>query len=233
MTNWCRRGVLCGTTGFLASVAGCQDLNAVDTESVDREPNCDIDCSEHDPETYAVRGSVRPVEIEDADRRAYWASGPSIISFLPRRMLVWSESSVDELAFADGNGADDAESFLRGTNYDESSAVLLQFETAACNRVELVAVEWTSVGITVELCIQLYGHDVECEVDREEWVTLLARIPDTLNPTDIDEFEVTVDDCRESRDNDSDANDGESDGTETDDDATSAGNETSTGGDDR
>ncbi|WP_019991563.1 hypothetical protein [Natronorubrum tibetense] len=46
MTNWGRWGVLCGTGGFLASAAGCQDLTALETESVERKPSCSVDCGE-------------------------------------------------------------------------------------------------------------------------------------------------------------------------------------------
>ena len=51
MTIWNRRDVRYVTAGFLATVSGSQELDAVETELVDRESDCDADCRERDLET--------------------------------------------------------------------------------------------------------------------------------------------------------------------------------------
>ena len=218
-----RRDVLAATTMLFAGASGCLESELEKYDLGDREPDCDIFCERADLETYAVRSPERLVEFEAAAERGYW---PSVsIDYATEGFLVWGTPFVDELAFAAVDGADDAEAFLRATSYDDSSVLIVQFETDRCQRVDLVDVRWRADSIYVTLCSQLYGYDVDCEAERPEWSTLFIRIPEPINPDDVETFEVTFEDeCGDRDENDDESADER--GGMSDDDSTETGTET-------
>ena len=224
-----RRDVLAGTTLLLAGGAGCLELGESGLEAydlADREPDCDIFCERTDLVTHAVRSPERLVEFEADEERGYWPPVTGNPHGYPERFLVWGTPFVDELAFADVDGAAEAEAFLRQTTYDEASVLIVQFETNHCQRVDLVDVRWRAGSIYVTLCSQLYGYDVDCEAERTERLTLFIRVPQRLNPDDVETFEVTIEDeCGDDRDEN--GNESADEGGEmSDDDSTATGNET-------
>lgn len=213
MTIRYRRDVLAGTTLLLAGSAGCFGLGESGLAAydlADREPDCDIFCERADLETKTMRSPERLVEFEADEERGVWPTASNASVEYHDRFLVWGSPFVDELAFADVDGADDAEAFLRETSYDEASALIVQFETDDCQRVEPVEFRWRADGIYVTLCSQLYGYDIDCEAGKREWVTLFARLPEPLNPDDVETFEVTLEDECGGDTNESDDNGDES-----------------------
>lgn len=243
MTIRYRRDVLAGTTLLLASSAGCLGLGESGLAAydlADREPDCDIFCERSDLETKTVRSPERLVEFEADEERGVWPGASNALVEYPDRFLVWGPPFVDELAFADVDGADDAEAFLRETSYDEASALIVQFETDDCQRVEPAEFRWRADSIYVTLCSQLYGYDVDCEDGRTEWVTLFVRLPEPLNPDDVETFEVTFEDeCGGDTDENDDNRDGngdesapaDEDGAEADDETEAADSEQTETGD--
>ena len=223
-----RRDVLAGMTVLLAGAAGCLESGLEAHDLTDRVPDCDIFCERTaaDLETHAVRSPERLVEVEAEEERGYWPGGSNGPVEIPDRFLVWGTPFVDALAFADVDGADDAEAFLRETIYDDASVLVVQFETDHCQRVELVDVRWRADDIYVTLCSQLYEYDVDCEDERTEWLTLFVRVPEPINPDDVETFEVTIEDeCGDGRDENGHESAKEN-GAGSGDESTATGNET-------
>lgn len=97
----------------------------------------------------------------------------------PRLPYVVADEHVDMLAFRpelpDPEGV---ESFLRETDYDESTVLLVEREVSACHRWELQYVEIRSSNrLAPQFCSVVRDPSVECSVDDTHLQVTVIRVP--------------------------------------------------------
>lgn len=97
----------------------------------------------------------------------------------PHMPYVIADEHVDELKFRrELPDAAGIEAFLRETDYDESTVVLVEHPVSACHRFALQYVEVRSSDrLAPQFCRVMRDPSVECSVDERHLVVTFVRVP--------------------------------------------------------
>lgn len=177
-----RRALLssAAATATAAVLAGCSGETSHSSDPSERPANADLDPESarlrHDAETPPIWYSETetPVDPATAERGIY-----------ETRTLVATPEDRDRLSFADVEGADAARQFAADTDFERETLYLESHTVEACFRHELCYVTWASDEIDTDYGRYYRDAEVSCELDTEERVAWLIRIPDTLDPEAI------------------------------------------------
>lgn len=187
-----RRQTLHGAAALLAAFAGCSGESSHSSSHgpgrEDYPENVELD-----PETYSLRNPTggpavrrRPETTSEDDDRAgrdederrrvhdYW--------------FVASTADAKDLVYADVDGAAEARRFVEGTDFDSETIFVYQQTVGECYRLELCYVGWSADEIDTRFGRLYRDAHVACEVENEDAVATMIRIPEAIDPNDVRGF---------------------------------------------
>lgn len=121
----------------------------------------------------------RVVDYRDEEDDSYGGEDGETGGPPPQWPYVVADEHVDRLEFRhelpDANGV---ESFLRDTDYDESTVFIAEHGVSACHRWELQYVEIRSSNrLAPQFCRVMRDPSVECSVDEKHLQVTFVRVP--------------------------------------------------------
>ena len=185
-----RRRVLHGAVALLGALAGCSDAPTErDSAAVAGRPENTL----YDPETVWLRSSERQrplVWLPREETRAGDSSGDEETPESPpedarHSAFVASRSDADRLWVADEEGADAVRRFVAETDFERQTLYVENNEVGACHAPELCSVAWSATEIDTEYARSFRDADVACCTDERDAVAAVIRIPDAIDPEEV------------------------------------------------
>jgi hypothetical protein len=185
-----RRRVLHGAVALLGALAGCSDAPTErDSAAVAGRPENTL----YDPETVWLRSSERQrplVWLPREETRAGDSSGDeetpqSLPEDARHSAFVASRSDADRLRVADEEGADAVGRFVTETDFERQTLYVENNEVGACHAPELCSVAWSATEIDTEYARSFRDADVACRTDERDAVAAVIRIPDAIDPEEV------------------------------------------------
>ncbi|SFR36033.1 hypothetical protein [Halogeometricum limi] len=210
MVPFTRRRLLHGTVALVAGLAGCGGSNSRSSTATVAAPARRDDTGSV-PAHQMVRNPENRVPVwlvnesdrtDDGTTRTPPPHGRS-------RAFVATAETAEWLRFADVEGAGAARQFVADTDFETETVFLESRTVRACHTLTLCHVSWTNSSVETDYGGGYRDADVPCEVDDEDSVTTLIRIPEALDPESVRSYGSgwSSSGCRRPRPRDDEATD--------------------------
>ncbi|WP_135806576.1 hypothetical protein [Halorussus marinus] len=183
-----RRRLLQGATAAMAGLAGCGESvtdTATDSASVPPE---DGDRTIPDHRTVRNAENRPPVWFRDVDATTETASDDDPPTHRDGRGFVAGTEDADRLRYADVEGAEAARQFVADTDFGEATVYVLARPVRECLTLELCNVSWSERDVEVDFGSRHRDADVSCRADAHDGVSVLIRIPEALDPDEVNSY---------------------------------------------
>jgi len=128
------------------------------------------------------------VWFRDEDETTATATGDEPPAYGDGRGFVAGSADADRLRFADVDGAEAARRFVEDTDFDAATVYLLTRPVQECRTLELCNVSWSENDVELDFGSRLRDADVSCRTDARDGVSVLIRIPESLDPDAINSY---------------------------------------------
>jgi len=170
--HWSRRRLLrAGTVALAAAVAGCGD--DAESETTPRDPGSGPPPGAiTDPETRSLRR-------ETSSPFVYLDSGEDADEDPSETLFLVDPADADALAFEAPvpDGAVAVRSFVKSTDFDSETVVIVQRAVSACYRRQTEYVIPEEGRFEVRFCGVLRDADVACDAEERHMVATVVRVP--------------------------------------------------------
>lgn len=180
-----RRQALQGAAVLLTGLAGCSGSSSSSGSSSAPETAENV---ETEPAHYMLRSQddTPPVRMLPEETRGdETATTANARRRLPDRGLVATRETADRITFADIDGAEEARSFVEGTDFDRETLLLEPDRIGECFKLDLCYITWSATEYHTYYARLYRDVEVACEADARVWAVNLIRIPDTLDPDEV------------------------------------------------
>lgn len=177
-----RRALLTSIPGGVLALAGCQRSDgdrAGSTATASERPP--LPNSATDLRSVRLRRSSREPILWVGDRPDLEDDPESDPNFRTFVIVVDSTDRARELSYADLEGVDRVRSFLLGSDFGESSAVVVHLRIPLCRRLERCRTSWGNRRVELEYGSVLRDGTDDCSNDEYATVVDVIRLLDPID----------------------------------------------------
>ena len=170
---------------LLIGLAGCSRSSSSSGSSSAPETAENV---ETEPAHYMVRGQqdTPPVWMRPEGTRGDESpTTEGVRRRLPDHGLVATREMANRITFSDIDGAEEARSFVEGTDFDRETLLLEPDRIGECFKLDLCYITWSATEYHTYYARLYRDVEVVCEADARVWTVNLIQIPDTLDPDEV------------------------------------------------
>lgn len=178
-----RRALRCGAAGLLPALAGCSGLLSAERTVESNGPD-GAENVERDPEHVYLRNpdDELPAWIPPEEETAAGEEGARDRRHIPNGGVVADRETAGRIRYADVEGAEQAESFVAGTDFESETLLLEAAGIGECYELKLCFLTWSQDHYHTYYTRQYRPAEFACGADDEDEGVQFIRIPDTLDP---------------------------------------------------